>query len=556
MKNNVIVRTLSCRDGTTAILTGIVLTLLLWCGAFAVDIASLFLDRRKAQGAVDLAAIAAAQDITNAEQMARATLADNGIGNIQNLTVTLGQYVAESALQPSLRFTEGVEPYNAVRVNLRHRSRLYFAGAIIGVETFAISTQAVATTTAQAAFSIGSRLARLDDGLVNSVLGGLLGGNLQLTVMDYEALASANIKMFEFMDALASELEIDAGTYNDVLNAQANAGNVIDAMAEVTAQSGNSSASAALRRLGFQSHAASSPVSLNSLVDIGPYGNLDLNSSAPGFSPDLNVMQILSATAAIANGANQVSLDLSVNIPGLTEIKADLAIGEPAQHSAWFAMGETGSTVRTVQTRLRIELKLAPGIALPGTSVRIPMYIEVAHAEARLHDLQCGADPTNDAQAEIAARPGIAELWLGEISDQDLRDFSQRPTLHKARMVNLPLLRITGKAHAAITNKDETVLTFDWADADAGTVKRTHTQDYFASLFASLLHDLNLKVSALGGGLSLPGPIAGTIRSTLAGLSSPLDQLVSGLLGAAGVTLGEADVRLHGIRCDGSVLVG
>ena len=556
MNLRLIQRILRCEDGATAILTALLMTVFLWCGALAVDVASLFLDRRTAQGAVDLAAIAAARDIDNAENLARTVLQDNGIGRIQELRITPGNYRADTATAPEMRFTEGAEPYNAVKVTLRHQAPLYLAGALLGVESYAVGTEAIATATAQGAFSIGSRLARLENGLINAALNGLLGGNIQLTVMDYEALADANIKLFDFMDALATELDIETGTYDTVLQSQAKAGDVLDALANASQQSGHASASAALRTLGAQSNAWDANLPLGALVDLGPYGNLSINTPDPGFSPNLNVMQLVSAAAAIANGDSQVSLNLGAGIPGLAGVQVNLAIGEPPQGSAWFTAGEAGVAVRTAQTRLRLVAQLAPGAVLPGISARIPLYAEVAYAEARLDEVSCGAEPASDATATVSARPGIAELWLGEVSDSAFGDLSSRPQVRDADLVRLPLLRVEGRAHAAATNTQDTEMTFDLADVEDGTVKRTHTRDTFTTLFASLLGDLDLDISAGGLNLGISGQVAPALRSALASLTPALDGLVTGLLSALGVTLGEADVRMHGIRCDGAVLVG
>jgi len=549
-------KALKCERGGVAIVTAIFATVILWCSAFAVDVASLYLDRRTAQGAVDLAAIAAARNIEDADRMARIALEDNGIGNISQLTITPGSYAADPGVDPALRFTAGTEPYNAVRVELRHEAPLYFAGALLGIPTVSVGTQAVAATTAQAAFSIGSRLLRLQGGLLNAVLGGLLGGNITLTAMDYEALLDSNVKLFDFMDALATELGIEAGTYSDVLNAGVNAGQVLDALASVTQSSGDAGASAALRKMGSQSNAWNATVPLNSLVNLGPYGNMSLNSNSPGFDPGINVMQMVSATGSVANGDSQVALNLGASIPGLASVLVDLAIGEPPQHSSWFTVGEKGANVRTAQTRLKVVAEIAPDLILPGISVRVPLYVEVAYAESRLESVTCGVDPKSDARVEIAAKPGIDELWLGEVSSHAMKDFSGHPQVSKAKLVNLPLLKVLASAHAAATNVQADTLVFDWLDAEESTVKSVHTHDTLTTLLSTLVGDLDIDVNVLGLGLGLPGPISSAVSTGLAGTAPVLDSLVSGLLDALGIRLGEADVRLHGIRCDGSVLVG
>src|SRR5690606_38086291 len=124
-------RLAECQGGAVAIVTALVASIVLWCMACAVDIGSLYLERRTAQGAVDLAAMAAARDIANAERLARETLAANPVRAISLLTVTPGHYRADAAIEPSARFTAGAQPFNAVHVRMRNRAPLHLAGAVM-----------------------------------------------------------------------------------------------------------------------------------------------------------------------------------------------------------------------------------------------------------------------------------------------------------------------------------------------------------------------------------------------------------------------------------------
>lgn len=143
--------------------------------AFAVDEASLYVERREAQAITDLAAIAAASDIARAEHAASATLADNGLmeggrtnrgggqpaaGGSESLSVVPGRYTADPALKANERFVADESPHNAVRVSFAKTGRRYFSKSFFAPPR--ISTSAIAGTSDQAAFSIGSRLLRLE----------------------------------------------------------------------------------------------------------------------------------------------------------------------------------------------------------------------------------------------------------------------------------------------------------------------------------------------------------------------------------------------------------
>src|SRR5690606_27699591 len=127
------------------------------------------------------------------------------------------------------RFVPGGEPANAVRVSLSKKGTLFFGSAIMAPPT--LSTTATASSQAEAAFSVGSRLAKVDGGILNALLGGLVGGSLSLSVMDYNALLSAAVDALSFLDALAVQLNLTAGTYGDVLQSKATVGQIATALA-------------------------------------------------------------------------------------------------------------------------------------------------------------------------------------------------------------------------------------------------------------------------------------------------------------------------------------
>jgi uncharacterized membrane protein len=184
------------RAGNIATMAALIAPLVIVIGAVAVDSAALFYERRDAQALTDLAAITAAGHIANAEDAAIAALTDNGvgrivvargnanidggIGNAVSLSVVPGRYLPNSTVAAVQRFKAGVAPFNAVRVTLKKSGTRYFSGSLISAPT--IATTAVASAPAEAAFSIGSRLASVNGGLINALLGGLTGSSLSLSV--------------------------------------------------------------------------------------------------------------------------------------------------------------------------------------------------------------------------------------------------------------------------------------------------------------------------------------------------------------------------------------
>ena len=98
-------------------------------------------------------------------------------------------------------------------------------------------------------------------------------------------------------------------------------------------------------------------------------------------------------------------------------------------------------------------------------------------------------------------------------------------------------------------------LGFSYSDIQHGTIKRVSTRNYAESLIASLLGDLELDVQAAGLTLGLPGTVEKAVTNLLAPVAKPLDNVVYNLLEALGVKVGEADIRVHGVKCQRAVLI-
>lgn len=549
---SVLSRAAHAREGSIGVVFALFLTLSVSLFALAIDMGSLYLERRTVQGAADLAAVAAASDLNRAEDAARATLNANGFGNIHSLSVVKGRYEVDPDVLPGQRFTAGKEPYNAVRLNVAMGGQLYFAKSFMSDPE--ISVSAVGTADAQATFSIGSRLASVNGGIINALLGALLGGSVSLSAMDYNALLNANISLGKFLSALATDIGVTAGTYNSVLDSEVSVGNVLSATVAAANASGQTQAAqVAARLLGQTTTTATVP--LKALVDLGPLAYAEIGQPHSGLEADLNVMSLISALVQVANGKNQVAVNLGAGVPGLLSLKLDVAIGEPAQHSAWVAVGQPGATVQTAQTRLRLVAEVGGTGLLAGVRVRLPLYIEVAHAEARLKDIECGVGQAGNAKAIIEARPAVVRAWIGEVAAGGLSSFGSSVPVSNAAIVQALLVSVTASAYTAMTNAAATELSFTQSDVDGHVIKKAEVKNYTTSLVASLLQSADLRVNVLGLGLGV-GAIKGLVLSLLTPVTSLLDPIVATLLKTLGVHLGEVDVQVNGIRCGGAVLAG
>jgi uncharacterized membrane protein len=540
--------------GSVAVLTALSCIVIIGVAALAIDVGKVFVDRRKAQATADLAAIAAASDLTNAMLAARATTGQNSYPTNTPLAVELGTYTADPAVAARNRFTPSAAANaNAARVTLQTQSPLFLGRALAGTDNFAITTVATAANTALASFAIGSRLVAVDGGLLNQILGGLLGANLSLSVMDYQSLVDARIDLFDFMNALATRAQVTGPTYDSIASANAKVGDVVNAMADAQRiASGASTATRVLSDVASALNGSTSRLPVGSLANIGPYRTLPLGQK-PQAGVSVSALDLLNATAQIANGQHQIEVGLNLNLPGIAGATLKLAVGERPVGASWMTVGPQGASVHTAQTRLLLTVRLLGSGSV--ASVNLPIYIELASATATLTSVSCRYNNPSASTATIGARPAVVDAWIGAVSDTEFNNFTRAPNPGNATLVETLLLRVTGRAHATVTNLADKSLTFTQSDIAQRVKKTIGTENFLASLLSRLTGDLSLNVNILGLGLGLPGVISQTVSGIVSSAATPIDSLLSSVLTTAGVGLGQADVWVTGVRCDGAVLV-
>jgi uncharacterized membrane protein len=533
------------------------------CGVGAlvlgVDVASVYVERRKAQGAVDLAAIAAARDPDKALLAATATVNDNGVFGVRDIRITKGTYTANPAVPANLRFVANGTPVNAVMVELDSKAQAYFGKSFLPAGTMDVATRATAVSTAQAAFTVGSRLLSLDGGILNAFLNGLLGGNVSLTVMDYNALAGYNVDLFKFSSALGTSVVGQAGTYEQLAATKISVGQLLDTMISVAnANQGGAQVDFALKQLKNYSDANNVKLFVNKLFDFGQSNSLNFGQGSAALQAKASALSIIQAAAEVANGTNQVDITSNLTVPGLVSTQLGLTIGERPQSSPWVRFGPAGVEVYTAQTRVRLIAQVGGSGLLSAVTLRVPIYIDIAAARARLADVSCGANPANDMRVTLAVRPSLVNAWIAEPATlSGWKTLGSPPNMLNATIASVAgLITTTGKANAEITNMNDTNVVFRYADITSLATKNVKTGDFTQSLTASLVNSLNLTVSA-GGLLALTPTVvlAALIKSILSPVTPTIDGVLNNILKTIGIGLGEADVWVNGVRCDGAALV-
>ncbi|KJC40350.1 hypothetical protein UP09_22910 [Bradyrhizobium sp. LTSP885] len=539
--------------GNFAIMSAGLMTLVIGCAGLAVDLGTIFADRRKTQSTADLAAMVAASNLTNATNAAAATVTQNNYPASALVNVQLGTYTANPTVAPQSRFvTPAVGTANAARVTLNTKTPLYFARYLTGSNSYTIQTSATATSTAMASFAIGSRLLSLNGGLVNAMLGSMLGTTLSLSVMDYNSLISAKIDALDFLSALATRINVTGVTYDSLLTGNVKVSDIIAAaLATQQATNGANSATTALSSISQAMTGVTTKITPGSLIDVGPFADLIVGQK-PKLSASVSVFDLVSAVAQIANGSHQIATSVNLGLPGIANVSVLATVGERPVGSSWMEMGSQGVSVHTAQTRLLVSIQvLGSG---PVSTINLPIYVEVASGTATLNAVSCGRPNVNTSQVTVGVTPGIVDAWIGGVTPADMTNFATKPNPPPATIVNLGLITVAALAHAGMGNTTPTNVNFSYSDIQSGVKKTVTTTNFLSSLTGSLLGDLSLTINVGPLGLPIPG-LGGLVTGILNGVTSPVDQVLASLLATLGIGLGQVDVWVLGIRCDGAVLV-
>lgn len=510
-------------------------TLICALAAVVVDLAGLALAGRSLQGAADLAALAAAANLEQAEMAATATTRANLADAATE--VVIGRYTPDAARAVHERFVPADAPANAARVTLTRSAPLYFGRWILGRPDLVLTRTAVAATPAEAPramFSIGSRLARVEGGLANQLLSSLTGSSVNLSVMDYESLADAEVNLLGFFDALATELDIEAGRYDQLVDREIEVGRALGVMRALAGDQGDSALSKLI------DPAADVTVRLGDVFGLEADARSGL---AQGLDASVSVLDLAMAMLE-TGGDRQVKLNLGVQ-PGLASLLVDLAIGERPNRSPWLTVtGDHQPIVRTAQARLYVRARTSQKLA-GLAQVELPILIELAASEARLEAITCQPETVT-----LGVRPGLATVTLGQVPETQLDDFTRDLTPAPVTVLNVAgLVRLIASGEVEVADPGFRATRFSASEIDEQSVRTVTANGLASGLIGSLFGKLDVQVQALGLGLGLGGLVS-SLETLLAPLGPVLDAAIQPVLDLAGLKLGQADVRVHGVTCD------
>lgn len=365
------------------------LALALLCMLVVLDTGRLYLEKRTLQRVADMAALEAAGrhgnclPATTASAVAFATqsAARNGFtqgDDSRTLTTNCGNLLIDSSNMRN--FNLDATQYSAIQVVASHPvPRSIAAGISSMFSTTALPVNVPLSATAVALQSpplaqltlrsAAMTVTTANAAVLNPLVGGLLGGSLNISVAGWQGLVDTNLSLLSYLDRLNSDLSITAGNYTQLLASNISVGQLLQSAISVLDPSGTLSGTATIVGLNaLKAAAGSTTVVLGNLLQVQSGSNI------AALNTNMRLYDLVQGVAQIANMKNGLMSSVQMNVPGLAQVTAKVqvvqapqlsAIGDPSKVNPSSPLGTNSIYVRTAQTRvlLSINLPLLGGIS-------------------------------------------------------------------------------------------------------------------------------------------------------------------------------------------------
>lgn len=586
--------------GVIGLLGAIVMLLVVVCIALALDTGRLYMEKRNLQRVADLAALSVAsrcETLSSCDQAvtyAQDVLEDNGYSRdlVDGDGITLGRVVlvdvAVEGGPTSYRrydFDDSLSQ-DAVQVVLKDSVSPPLMAAFMPDDgdasddhTITLQSTAVARKATYVAFSVGSRLASLDSSessLLAPLLGGLLGSDVPLSLVGYEGVLDTRITLLELASEMpALGVDLAALTVDEVLNTNVTLSELLEASESVLSDRGLLASDLAL--LGEMQSAMSldvgtADINLGELLDIRSGEGVD---DTEALKTGIRLGDLLGSSLMLANQDNAIAIDnLDVDLSAVTA-----SVGLTVMEAPQIAIGPVGcadgvapdcgnDNWKTSASTGQLDLDVDLGVDLLGV-LRLDLDLDIGGVEA-----EAGIE-------EISLNDGVYGVSVGAISEPLVAsvglDAEVLPAF--AGLINVSLESgLTENLEAGLSGY-MTGGIHDWPDNDA--VVLASGVSGVTTALTGLLDDLELDISlgdkseeCTGLLCSITGALLEPINNLLDGvvdsvtdlqsalgtalgnLITPLiNQVVEPLLDAAGLGIGEAEVRVIEVSSSGVELV-
>ncbi|MNM89959.1 hypothetical protein D3C81_1022050 [compost metagenome] len=425
--------------------------------------------------------------------------------------------------------------------------------------TVNLRAEAVARRSAVASFSVGSGLLRLDSSqspLLAPVLDGLLDGDVQLGALTPAGIASADVRLLDFLQLL--QMRANIGTLNQLLDSRIGALPYVEVIATLLRTDGVLASGLDGARLA---NIGSVNTKLRDML------GLDLATQSEAVKSNVNLFELLLVGAITANGQRSVALALNVpRLAGATLVVTEsprFAFGPPGTDSSgkWRTQASTGQLELVLQVESQLPGLLSMGGKLVDAEVDLALRVGLAEAQGRLSRIGCG----NPQEVVIDATTKTDNVRLTSASSPTV------PASISLKVLGLQALKADIALDGAVVGSNTQQLVFQVSRSRnaAGQVVRSPqpgTKALDSPVEVKLPALKSLSLHSLSGNcgfldlvciaaktvLNLAGGAVGLLDVALSTLSS---SILQPLLNTLGIQLGYSDITLTDVQASTPRLV-
>jgi uncharacterized repeat protein (TIGR01451 family) len=424
-----------------------------------------------------------------------------------------------------------------------------------------------AACTVGACVSAGPRLASVSttqSALLNPLLGGLLGSNVNLTVADWNTVATGDVNVLAFLNALQVQAGVSSPT--QALNADVTVAQVAAALQASAQSQANVSLANVLSKVASQVGSAGATVKVGDLLKVG----IDAGGLA---TTTINSLDMLTGIAQLYNRKNVLTTPTPVGISGgalgMLGVLNSVQVYAQAIEPPLYICGPTGTQFHSAAVRIKLKLDLVTLSPVTSLLTALPLvnnasiaigqmdiYLEVARAEGSL-----GAVNAVTRAVTVQAAPGIADVYIGTMADSVF--FNRSHILNAATdldygkigMLAINALNVAIEVKSSTRGQAPFATTLNFSGTFPQTRTVSTSSTFTTNLVNSLVTNLSLRTTPSLGVLDvavLPvlktvvtGVLTPVLAPVLTGVADPLLQML-------GVGLGQMVVTVNGIcsACD------
>lgn len=420
-----------------------------------------------------------------------------------------------------------------------------------------LAGQAAQACTGGGCVVAGPRLASVSSSqgaLLNALLGSLTNSNVNVSVLDWNSVATGNVSVLKTINALQATLGVS--TPQTALNTPISLGQLAGAISTAASQDGYTSLAASLGNIGAQ-------LNVPGTIRLGDL----LTSDGIVGTTQINALALIDGAVQLYNNQNVATTPNPITVTGAQLGQSSLAnitIQVQAVEPPVYVCGPVGTTFHTSALRVKLGITLAslslnagPLFASLGDGTTLTLgqfyvYVEVAHATGVISAVNAITNAMS-----VQATPGIASVYLGTIPDTYF--FDRNHALNPATDLTPGTIAslVTGSgatigvfAKAAVIGASPTPSTLNFSGTGVQTQTATTSGLTATSLLTSLVGNLQITISPSLGNL-LDGVVIPLLNTAISGVIAPvlqvtLPNILDPLLSLVGIQIGQVVVSSGG----------